>query len=272
MPDRWLMFTKIFRGVEIGAAAEAIAGLGFDGADLLIRDGWQVTPAAVAQELPRAVARLRQTGLSVPAATCDLTRADDPHAEAIFAACAAEGIALLRLGYYGYDPAVGFEAGVEQAREALRQLADVGRRRGVKPMLQLHGGDQLNCSGAMALRLLEGIPADDLGIYTDPGNMVAQQGTEPWAMHLDMVRDYLCFVGVKNAGWFHADGRWRARWVGLDRGIVPWDRIFTLLRERNYDGPFSLHSHYEDMTLDQALAQTREDIAYARACWGEEQA
>jgi len=268
MASRWLMFTKIFRGVETPAIAERVADVGFDGADLLIRDGHQVTPSAVADELPEAVAALREAELLVPAATCDLTRADDAHAEGIFAACAREGIGLLRLGYYTYDPAGGFDVNLRRARESLRGLAQLGKRHGVKPMLQLHGGNMLNCSGSMALRLVEGISPNDVGIYTDPGNMVAQEGTEPWEMHLDMLGEHLCFVGVKNPGWFREQGRWRTRWVGLEDGIVPWDRMFALLRERGYDGSFSLHAHYEEMSLEQALEQTRKDLAYARACWG----
>lgn len=159
---------------------------------------------------------------------------------------------------------------MRQARESLRGLAELGRRHGVKPMLQLHGGNKLNCSGALALQLVEGIAPEDLGIYTDPGNMVAQEGAEPWAMHLDMLGEYLCYVGVKNLRWIHQEGRWRVRWVGLDDGLIRWDDIFRLLRERGYDGPLSLHSFYDYLSPNQVIEQTREDLAYARTCWGEE--
>ena len=93
---------------------------------------------------------------------------------------------------------------------------------------------------------------------------------ENWRLTLDVLRPWLCCLGVKNGGWWPAElaasgqRRWRSDWLGLADGMVPWDDILTHLRDTGYDGLLSFHSHYE-VPLAQALDQTRTDLGYVRA-------
>src|SRR3954451_8210069 len=134
-----VLFTKLFRGCELEEIATAANDLGVDGIDLLIRPGHQVEPEAP-ERIPAAVRYLQQQGLQVPMATTDLTDPAKMPAERVLAACAEAGIGLIRLGYWPYDPQVGYAAGFETARRQLDALDRLAEQTGVRLAIQLHGG------------------------------------------------------------------------------------------------------------------------------------
>ncbi|HEU0116646.1 MAG TPA: TIM barrel protein [Thermomicrobiales bacterium] len=262
-----VLFTKLFRGRTLDEIAEHGAGLGFDGIDLLIRNGHQVTPGEP-DGLAGAAARLQAAGLSVPMATTDLTDPNWSGAARLLAACADAGIGTIRLGYWKYDPAVGYAAQFDAARRDLDGLSALARAAGVQLAIQLHGGT-LHGSGAQTRALLEGHDPQFISAYPDPGNQVVQDGREDWRFTFDVLRPWLSCVGVKNGGWFAGDidangqRRWRSDWLGLADGMVPWDDILAFLAEERFDGLLTLHSHYE-VPFDQVIDQTRADLRYVR--------
>jgi sugar phosphate isomerase/epimerase len=262
-----VLFTKLFRGHELEGIATAATDLGVDGIDLLIRTGHQLDPAAP-ERIPEAVRFLQRQGLRVPMATTDLTDPTRMLAEPLLANCAEAGIGLIRLGYWHYDPQVGYAAGFETARRQLDELERLAERAGVRLALQLHGGT-IHASGCQAAALLAGHDPAHIGAYPDPGNQTVQDGREDWRFTFDVLRPWLCCVGVKNGGWFPAElaasgqRHWRSDWFGIADGMVPWDDILDFLTESGYDGLLSFHSHYE-VPLTQALEQTRIDLEFVR--------
>jgi sugar phosphate isomerase/epimerase len=263
-----VMFTKLFKGRTLDEVASDLTALGFDGADLLIRPGHQLEPA-VPQAIVPAVRLLEGAGLAVPMATTDLVDADDPAAARLLGACADAGVRLVRLGYFRSDPATPYAAAFARARHALDGLADLARRLGITLVLQLHGRT-IHASGAQAAALLRDHDPRQLAAYPDPGNQATQDGREDWRFTLEILRPWLACVGVKNGGWFPAgrsasgQRQWRAEWLGLADGMVPWDEILPALAAQGFAGVLTLHSHYEGMPLAQALDQTRADLAFVR--------
>jgi sugar phosphate isomerase/epimerase len=266
-----VMFTKLFRNQCIEEIGTLVVDLGFDGIDLLIRTGHQVEPAAP-EKIPDAVRLLQEAGLAVPMATTDLTDPASLSAERLLATCAEAGIALVRLGYWEYDAGRGYAACFETARRHLDALQCLAEKTGVRLALQLHG-NTIHGSGAQAAALLAGFDPAHVGAYPDPGNQVVQDGREDWRFTFDILRPWLCCVGVKNGGWFPAEiaptgqRRWQSDWLGLPDGMVPWDDIVAHLVESGYAGLLSFHSHYE-VPLPQAIEQTRLDLRFIRAIEG----
>jgi sugar phosphate isomerase/epimerase len=262
-----VLFTKLFRGMTLDEIADSANDLGFDGIDLLIRQGHQVAPDHPA-EIAGAVQLLREAGFSVPMATTDITDPGRHPTEAIFAACADAGIKVIRLGYWTYDPALGYRAIFEGARRDLQTLASLARGAGVTLALQLHG-KTIHSSGAQALALLQDHDLAVIGAYPDPGNQVVQEGRENWRFTFDALAPWLVCVGVKNGGWFpgalaeSGQRHWTSDWLGLSEGMVPWDEIFTYLGATGFDGLLSFHSHYE-APFAQVMNQTRLDLDFAR--------
>ncbi len=262
-----VLFTKLFKEHTLDEIAEHGSDLGFDGIDLLIRNGFQVTPGEPAG-IAGAVTRLRDAGLSVPMATTDLTDPGWPGAERLLAACADSGIQTVRLGYWKYDPTVGYAAQFDAARRDFAGLANLARSTGVQLAIQLHG-DTLHGSGAQTRALLADHDPRVISAYPDPGNQTVQDGREDWRFTFDVLKPWLSCVGVKNGGWFpgeiDANGqrRWWSDWLGLADGMVPWDDILAYLTEDGFDGLLTLHSHYET-PFEQVIDQTRADLRFVR--------
>jgi sugar phosphate isomerase/epimerase len=262
-----VLFTKLFRGRSLDEIGSCAAELGFDGIDLLIRPGFQVEPDAP-ERVKDAVEILSRFGLSVPMATTDITDPRALPAERILAACAENGIKIVRLGYWKYDPVSGYAASAERARGHLDLLAPIAEKTGIQLAVQLHG-DTVHASGAQTAALLADRDPALIGAYPDPGNQVVQDGREDWRVTFDVLKPWLCCVGVKNGGWFPGElaetgqRHWRSDWMSLAEGMVPWDDIIASLRQSEYSGPLSFHSHYE-VPFRQVMALTRLDLDYAR--------
>jgi sugar phosphate isomerase/epimerase len=266
-----ILFTEMFRGRSLNDIASTAIGLGFDGIDFLIRDGHQVEPGNPSQ-LAAAIDTLKSAGLAVPMATTDVTDPAPLATARIFAACADAGIRVIRLGYWLYDPGIGYRSTFDSARRNLADLARIAETTNVQLAIQLHG-DTIHGSGAQAAALLAGHDPRIIGAYPDPGNQVVQDGREDWRFTFDILRPWLCCVGVKNGGWFTAEiaasgqRRWRSDWLGLADGMVPWDDIVSSLLASGYDGLLSFHSHYE-VPFAHAVDQTRTDLNYIRRLIG----
>jgi sugar phosphate isomerase/epimerase len=266
-----VLFTKMFGGAPVDRIAPVARELGFDGIDLLIRDGFQVSPTEP-QKIAKAVAALKDAGLTVPMATTDITDPAQAPTQAIFEACAEAGIKVVRLGYWKYDPVPGYSTLREGAQQDLEAIAAIASATGVKAAIQLHGGT-IHGSGAQTAALLDGHDPAVLGAYPDPGNQVVQDGREDWRFTFDVLKPWLCCVGVKNGGWFVGElagsgqRRWRSDWLGIADGMVPWDEVAAYLLESSYDGPLSFHSHYE-VPMPQVVDQTRADLNYVRRLLG----
>ena len=262
-----VLFTKLFLGQTIEEIGDVGSRLGFDGIDLLVRPGFQVDPARP-EGIGPAVARLKEDDLCVPMATTDLTDPAAIDTPRLFAAFAENGIGIVRLGYWKYDPAIGYAALLDNARRHLDQLAKLAETAGITLTIQLHGGT-IHGSGAQAITLLQGHDPHRIGVYPDPGNQTVQDGREDWRFTFDVLKPWLNTVGVKNGGWFPStlagsgQRRWHADWLGLADGMVPWDEIIGHLAASHFDGPLTLHSHYE-VPYPQVLDQTALDINYIK--------
>jgi sugar phosphate isomerase/epimerase len=239
----------------------------FDGLDLLVRPGHQLDPHDP-DAIPAAIHLLEREQIAVPMVTTDLTDPAALPAERLLYCCRAAGVQMVRLGHWPYDADRGYAACFEAARSHLDALERLARRCDIRLALQLHGGT-IHSSGALTVALLAGHDPAYLGAYADPGNQALQAGSEDLHLTFDIVRPWLCCVGVKNGGWFpervapSGQRRWRADWLGVADGMVPWDTIIAHLRATGYDGFLSMHSFYE-APLVQALDQTRSDLRYIR--------
>ena len=267
-----VMFTKLLRELGISEAAALLCEIGFDGVDLLIRDGWHVTPHT-ANSIKAVVTQFKQHGLNVPMATCDAVDSGDPITERIIAHCAEAGIRLLRIGYWRYDQTRGYRAILKEAQDQLAGLAQLAERHSICLALQLHGGT-IHSSSGQALHLLTPHDPRFVGAYVDPGNQVVQEGREDWRLTLDALEPWLSCLGVKNGGWFagmndeYGQRRWHSDWSPLSDGMVPWSDILAHLSQTHFSGVLSLHSQYR-IPFAQAVAQTNVDLGFLRRILGD---
>jgi len=267
-----IMFTKMLKNIgnlTLEQAGDHLVEMGFDGADLTVREGGYVLPEFVTKGLPDAIDTLKSRGLDVPMITTSITDANQSHASDVFRTASDCGIKYIKLGYWDYG---GFGMAKEQIRKMQNDLNGIFKlceEYDVNAAVHIHSGNCLSSSAVLLWMLLRDYDPTHLGAYIDPGHMAVEGGLTGWRMGMDLLRENTRIVAVKDFGWFkgsHEAGRkgWRAEIVPLSEGLVPWVEVFRYLREMGFDGPVSLHSEYEHLDLKGLIHQTKIDLEYIR--------
>jgi len=267
-----IMFTKMLKNIgnlTLEQAGDHMVEMGFDGADLTVREGGYVLPEGVTKGLPDAVETLKSRGLGVPMITTGITDANKSHARDILKTASDCGIKYIKLGYWDYG---GFGMVKEQIRTMQNDLNGIYRlceEYDVNATVHIHSGNCLSSSAVLLWMLLQSYDPAHLGAYIDPGHMAVEGGLTGWRMGMDLLRENTRIVAVKDFGWFkgsHKAGQkgWRVEIVPLSEGLVPWVEVFQYLRKMGFDGPVSLHSEYEHLKLKELIHQTKSDLEYIR--------
>jgi len=252
------VFTKPWPNDSIEELAARVSGLGFEGAEVPVRPGFQVEPENAEKGLHELVERFADRQLTVVSIASTLE-------ERVFAACAASGITLIRVmapvsrGRY-----ISSEAAVR------RQLVDavaLCEHYGVRIGVQQHYGDHV--SDAVGLRsLLEGVDSRWVGAIWDAAHD-ALAGLEP-ENGLDIVWERLFMVNLKNAYYERTNGpeaevaEWSRHFTTGPHGLASWVRVATELQRRGYLGAVCLTAEYEYTDPDTVERLCRQDLAYAK--------
>lgn len=271
------MFTKPFASLSIEETADVIAGLGFESADLTVRPREHVLPERVETDLPRAQEALARRSLTVAMLTTAITDPADPTAAPIFRTASRCGIKELKLGYWGYKGFGHIREQIADVQQKLAGLQSLAREYGVRASVHLHSGENIAAMAPVVAMLLDGLDPQAIGAYVDPGHMMVEGSLGGWRQGLDLLRDRISIVGVKDFGWREqveggtGGGRWSPCLVPLAEGSVPWDEVFAILRDFGFAGIVTLASAYQSsqarnpLSVPQVVEQTRADLAFVRA-------
>jgi sugar phosphate isomerase/epimerase len=147
----------------------------------------------------------------------------------------------------------GMPAGevLRNVRLTLRHLARRTKLAGVCALLEIHWGTVMS-SFTSAHALVRDLDPEAIAITFDPANMVIE-GKEDWEYGIDLLREHLANVHIKNASWVRAGGNWTWQWDGLQQGMVEWPHLFRLLASRGYRGMLAMEDFLVPRTRDAAL-------------------
>ena len=264
----FLEFPKFFRELSAEELGKTLKDIGFDGVDVMVRDGYWVTYDTLKDSLPKYIKIMHSFGLSTKSATTSVTETRDPNFQDMYRIFADNGVQMYRYGGFRYRGMGTFHDDFQIARGVIGELEKLGEKYGVKAIIQMHGGT-LHCSSSMSYFLLNGFDPRYVGSHYDPGNMIQQEGHEDWEKGIDIIKPYLCYVAVKNSAPFlvpHPESyklQWSKQWTTLADGLVDWKRVLKALKQAGYDGPICFHNFYE-RGLEHLIARTREDVQYVR--------
>jgi sugar phosphate isomerase/epimerase len=146
---------------------------------------------------------------------------------------------------------------------AVSRAADLG----VKALVELHHMT-ITPSASAALRLVDGLDPEHVGVIHDLGNLVIE-GHEDHLAAFELLGPYLAHVHVKNARWVdtgdtRADGSsiWQHEWAPLRTGQASVSDYLDDLRAFGYDGWVTIEDFSTDLPLD---ARTADNLAYLRS-------
>jgi len=241
------LFSKPLENRSFAQVADLAGKLGIGGVDLTCRPGGHVLPERVAEDLPRAVEAFRAAGVVVPMITTAITRADEPHAEAVVRTAAGLGIRYLKPGYLDYPDLSRIRRRLAEIRPRLADLAALCAAHGMIAGYHNHSGQRFGAPFWDLAEVLDGLPAEAIGAYFDARHAVVEGGEAGWKMGMHLLARRIVIVGVKDFRWERREGQgWRARDVPLGTGMVDHPQVFRWLSQWGFAGPVSLHVEYTD--------------------------
>jgi sugar phosphate isomerase/epimerase len=224
------------------------------------RATWPLT--GLEESLPMIERVTKDAGLEFSGIGAYVKVGDRPDVLRVLSATATLGAGRVRLTM----PALGDESYpvlFERTRADLQWAAARAAAHQVKILIELHHRTVVS-SASSAVRLVDGLDPDHVGVIHDVGNLVIE-GHEDFLAGLQMLGDHLAHVHVKNVVWQSGgtgpDGSvtWRADWSPLRSGQADLPAYFRALSTVGYDGWVTA----EDFSIDLPLAErTRDNLAY----------
>jgi len=266
---RAAVYSLIFREYELRDFMSSVSSIGYRAVELRVHeDGVHLSPWLKPSQAGEIKKMAEDYGLGI----CCLAsyaklgypgeRGDVEVRKAVAIARIADRIEapLFRIKVAGYNPELGYEGVRELFRRQLSQLLNALRGEGIEavPVVEQHGGGDMAHSTCMLKDLLRGFEPEAVGVIFDPGNSV-REGWLPLPLQIDVVREYVKHVHVKNYEWDPSE-LGAVRPSPLDRGIVDWGRVIEVLGSWGYRGCFSL----EDFRPLPPIDKAREALEFFR--------
>ncbi|RLE82122.1 MAG: hypothetical protein DRJ51_02245 [Thermoprotei archaeon] len=243
------VYSLIFKEYSLESFFKVIGKLGYKAAEVRVHeDGVHLSPYASIEEADRVRKLAGDYGLKV----CCLAsyaklgypweRAKEELDKMVKIGVLADRVnaGVFRIKIAGYNPELGYENIRRLFREQAEELFKRLQRAGVEsiPVIEQHGGGDLAHSAGILKDFLRGLDPERIGVLFDPGNAV-REGWLPIELQIDMVKEYIKHVHVKNYKW-NPEKPGEVIPSPLNNGIVDWVKIVHLLKKLNYQGYYSL--------------------------------
>ena len=259
MDNKLIMFTKPWKDETLEELASLVAELGFDGVELPVRDGYQVTPGNVREKLPEAVEVFQRHGLVIGSIAGSIEKDT-------IEAMGSAGIGILRV-CLNIDMAKGYFASVKAHQKAIMDHSEELESSHVKVGIQNHNGYCV--ASALGLHhILSGIPCSIAGAVLD----FAHCGVagEPADMAYDIVRDSLMMVNFKSCyqarltGPDEEEASWQVLWSTSRSSIYSWKAAVKLLSDNGYRGYICLPAEYNHLGVKEPImgAEAARRVSY----------
>lgn len=263
MTNQFTVFTKPWPEKSLPELAQFIKDLGFDGIELPVRPGFQITPEHVERDLPEATQIFADHGLKIASV------AGTPD-EAMIAACGAAGVPLIRI-----MARINMDTGYRATEENLCQVFDrclpLLEETGVALGVQNHAGNFIG-SAIGIMHLIEQYDPKQIGIVLDLAH--CSLAGEPVPIAIDVAWSHLLLVNLKNGYWQRVgtsetgEAQWKHSWTTSKEGLTSWQEVADELKRRNYQGDICLTAEYSAPKANPSIRVKEliaKDFAYAKS-------
>jgi sugar phosphate isomerase/epimerase len=242
------VFSKHLQWLDYKQMADALAEIGFDGADLTVRPGGHVEPEKVEQDLPKAVEALSKKGKKVYMITTAIDNADDPLTVKVLKTSAALGIKHYRMGWGHYDNTKSVEANIASMQTKLGKLALLNEKYSISGEYQNHSGvakEGIYFGGAIwdTAMVLKAINSKWLNAQYDVYHATVE-GANTWPVGLRLIAPWIRSIDIKDFEWIKENDKVRSESIPLGTGRVDFKKYFAMLKEMGINVPISIHYEY----------------------------
>jgi len=260
--NKLTVFTKPWKEDSIEQLADRVAGFGFQGLELPVRDGFQVTPANYKENLSKAVAVLAKRNLTIESIAGSIDKD-------LISVMGQNGVKILRI-MLNADPKKNYIEQEEAYYRSVSELLPVLEANKVTLGVQNHYGNFVGSGSSGLMSFVKRFPKAQVAAVLDPAHCaVAGEITE---FALDIAESHLVMVNVKcgrkkrtnleNA----TEAEWKIVWTTAQHGALSWKHLAGELRRRNYSGIICLTAEYSgvDKPLEgeDTAALIVKDLAY----------
>lgn len=273
------VFTKHLQFLQGEALADAIASMGFDGADIALRKGGNIEPENAKSQFPALVKALRARKVEVPMITSGIVDADTPLAEPTLALLHDLGIKYYRWGGFRYDYTKPLQPQLDALKPRVEKLAALNRKHGVTAIYHTHSG--LNQVGANIWDIYEVVrPFDpnEVAINYDIGHATVEGGFGGWINSFHVASKHIRGIALKDFVWTRdpkANNAPRPKWCPVGEGQVQFPLFFDMISKSGFDGPLQVHYEYSlggaesgktaiTIPQEQVFAAMKKDLAAFR--------
>ena len=266
-------FTKLFKPAPAAEAFKTIKGLGFTGLDLTVRKGGYADPEGDTWDKDWAYCQAAWEAASIRPGmfSTNMVSRTSPHAMDIIAAAEKHKVKYIKLGYVQLKFGQ-LREGLDKWRKDVLDLVPVAEDHGVTLMIHVHSA---NYAGALPFHWLPIFEATDspaIRMYPDPCNMHMESALQGWLMALEMAKDLMAVVAVKDYRWHNphkkpVEGCVYPIVTRLEKGITPWNQVVYALKKLGFNGPFSIHGEFTDSDRHNVTAGIKSDLDYLTALW-----
>lgn len=265
LKNRVTVFTKSWPEMSLAELGRFVKKLGFDGVELPVRPGYQVTPETVAKALPEAARILAGEGVAIASVA-------GPIDEKTIVACGEAGCRILRV-MLGIDRKIGYFATEAAARRQYDSLLPVLERSGVSIGVQNHC-DFMVGSAIGLMHLIEKYDPAVVSAVLDPAHCAVDG--EPPEMAIDICWSHLSLVNLKSASHLRKNGpnqveaSWEIYWSTAKDSGYSWKATMQELATRGYGKDICLPAEYTNEAKGgqlmgaEVVSPLRYDRAYLR--------
>lgn len=268
------LFTKCLQFLDYPQLGEALADMGFTGADLSVRPKGHVLPENVKKDLPKAVKDLKKSGVGVPMMVTAIRNAEDPHTEAILGTASELGVRLYRMGYISYDHSRSMTENLDIHKRTIENLEKMNRKFGIQGCYQNHNGARVGGPVWDLYSLVKDCDPEFIGIQYDIRHAMVE-GAGSWPLGMKLLSPWISNTAIKDHLWKIVDGKWKVTHVPLGEGMVDYNAYFKEYIKLGIKGPVTLHVEHElggankgsrnpTMSSEEILAAIKKDLAWLK--------
>lgn len=273
------LFSKHLHFLDIKAAAQVAAELGFDGLDLTVRPKGHVLPENVLTDLPKAILDIKDGGSTCKMMTTAIADVKSAHDLDIIKTAAKNGVQYYRSDWFKYHEDLSMEDSLSSYQDTVKALSEANREHGIIGCYQNHAGTKIGAAYWEINTMLKKADQDYFGVQYDIRHALVEGG-KSWSNGLKLLKNQIKTIVIKDFKWVLVKGKWELTNVPVGEGMVDFIAYFKLLKSYGLKPPVSLHLEYPlggankghfEITVDHQVVYDamKKDLAAIQRLWKE---